>query len=50
VVSSHELSQAERPDCLKLHLQEGRLEAGPRSLQLVGQDWSDAPDYAGVAS
>jgi ABC-type multidrug transport system ATPase subunit len=48
MVSSHELSQADCPDCLNLQLRDGRLNAGHPSLHLVGQGWSRAPDCAGV--
>jgi tungstate transport system ATP-binding protein len=49
MVSSHELSDSECPDCLHLHLRHGRLNAARPSLQLVGQDWSGSRDYAGAA-
>jgi len=48
MVSSHELSKAECPNCLNLHLQDGRLNAGPPSLHLVGQNRSQALDHLGV--
>jgi tungstate transport system ATP-binding protein len=48
MVSSHELSKAECPNCLNLHLQDGRLNAEPPSLHLVGQNRSPTLDHFGV--
>lgn len=53
MVSSHELSAAECPDCLNLHLQDGRLDLVPEPahprLHLVGDDWAESPGYIGAA-
>jgi len=48
MVSSHELSESECPDCLNLHLQDGRLNAAPPSLHLVGQERSRPQEVLGV--
>jgi len=48
MVSSHELSKADCPDCLNLHLQNGRLNGSPPSLHLVAQERSPAQDCLGV--
>jgi hypothetical protein len=47
-VSSHELSKTECPNCLNLHLQDGRSNAGQLSLHLVGQNRARVQDYPGV--
>lgn len=48
MVSSHELSESECPNCLNLHLQDGSLNAGPPSLHLVGQGHSPSQEVFGV--
>ena len=48
MVSSHELSKAECPNRLNLHLQDGRLNAGQPSLHLVGQNGAWVQDCLGV--
>ncbi len=48
MVSSHELSKAECPNCLNLLLQDGRLNAEQPSLHLVGQKRARVQDYLEV--
>jgi ABC-type multidrug transport system ATPase subunit len=48
MVSSHELTESECPNCLNLHLQDCRLNAGPPSLHLVGQVYSRSQEVHGV--
>jgi len=49
MVSSHELSKAECPGCLILHLRDGRLNGGQPSLHVVGQGWAGSHEHAGAA-
>jgi tungstate transport system ATP-binding protein len=48
MVSSHELSETECPNCLNLNLQDGRLNAAPPSLHLVGRDRSRPREALGI--
>ncbi len=48
MVSSHELSDTDCPDCLHLHLQNGRLNAEQPALRLVGSDWTQTPQLIGA--
>jgi tungstate transport system ATP-binding protein len=50
MVSSHELSARECPNCLNLHLQDGRLGAAPPSLHLVGQQQARPQEVIGGTS
>jgi tungstate transport system ATP-binding protein len=50
MVSSHELSARECRDCLDLHLQDGRLNAAPPSLHLVGQQHDPLQEVIGGTS